>query len=73
MLYGRVGMTVKFLEPDEPSKMVLGELEKARLAMKPPAPSVPPRPAEIPAEPRPAPTHAERADRRWSTRSPSAS
>lgn len=53
VLYGRPGMTVKFTEPDELSKIVIGELEKARLAMRPAPPSVPPRPAEIPAEPRP--------------------
>ena len=53
-LYGRVGMTLKFVEPDVPTKTTLAELEKARLAMKPPplsvavlppspgAPSVPP-------------------------------
>ena len=59
VLYGRVGMTLKFSEPDEPSKTLLGELEKARLQMKPAPPSVAPRPAEIPASPRatpPAPT-----------------
>src|SRR5262249_9423981 len=33
----------------------LSELERARLAMKPAPPSIPPRPADIPAEPRPAP------------------
>ena len=55
VLYGRVGMTLKFTEPDEPSKTLLGELEKARLQMKPTPPSVAPRPAEIPAEPRPTP------------------
>ncbi len=55
VLYGRVGMTMKFTDPDEPSKTLLGELEKARLQMKPSPPSVAPRPAEIPAEPRPNP------------------
>lgn len=54
-LHGRAGMVIKFTEPDEPSKVVLAELEKARLAMKPSPPSVPPRPAEVPAEPRPVP------------------
>ena len=39
VLYGRVGMTLKFSEPDEPSKAVLGDLEKARLAVKPGPPS----------------------------------
>jgi hypothetical protein len=34
VLHGRPGMTVKFIEPDEASKTVIGELEKARLAMK---------------------------------------
>ncbi|HUJ63591.1 MAG TPA: PEGA domain-containing protein [Kofleriaceae bacterium] len=51
-LHGRPGMTLKFVEPDEPSKVVLGELEKARLAMKPQPPSVSPRAAAIPSEPR---------------------
>jgi hypothetical protein len=55
VLHGRPGMTVKFVEPDAPSKIVIGELEKARLAMKPAPPSVPPRPANVPAEPRPVP------------------
>jgi hypothetical protein len=55
VLYGRPGMTIKFVEPDDFSKIIIGELEKARLAMKVPAPSVPPRPANIPAEPRPTP------------------
>lgn len=53
VLYGRPGMTIKFTGPDEVSKIVIGELEKARLAMKPVPPSVPPRPADVPAEPRP--------------------
>ena len=34
-LHGRPGMTVRFLEPDDASKATLGELEKARLAMRP--------------------------------------
>lgn len=55
VLYGRVGMTLKFLAPDEPSKTLLGELEKARLAVKPAPPSVPPRPSDVPATPRPTP------------------
>lgn len=55
VVHGRVGMTLKFLEPDEASKTTLAELERARLAMKPAPPSVPPRPAAIPAEPRPVP------------------
>jgi hypothetical protein len=55
VLHGRVGMTLRFVGPDEASKTTLGELERARLAMKPPPPSVPPRPAQIPAEPRPVP------------------
>lgn len=58
VLYGRVGMTMKFLVPDEPSKTTLGELEKARLALKPQPPTIAPRPAEIPAEPRPKPPPA---------------
>jgi WAS/WASL-interacting protein len=53
VLHGRPGMTVKFVEPDEPSKTVIGELEKARLAMKPAPPTVAPRPTTIPASPRP--------------------
>lgn len=55
VLQGRPGMTIKFVEADEPSKIVIGELEKARLAMRPPPPTVPPRPSNIPAEPRPTP------------------
>ncbi|HSK03996.1 MAG TPA: hypothetical protein VK932_22235, partial [Kofleriaceae bacterium] len=55
VLHGRVGMTLRFVSPDEQSRTVLVELEKARLAMKPPPPSVPPRPAEIPPRPRPVP------------------
>ena len=55
VLHGRVGMTLRFVTPDDASKITLGELERARLAMKPPPPSTPPRPAEIPAEPRPVP------------------
>ena len=54
-LHGRIGMTIRFVEPDEPSKIVLAELEKARLAMKPAAPSVAPRPSDIPPDPRPVP------------------
>jgi hypothetical protein len=54
-LQGRVGMTVRFSAPDEPSKTVLAEVEKARLMPKPPATSVAPRPADVPASPRPAP------------------
>jgi len=55
VLHGRVGMTLRFLEPDDASKTILRDLEKARLAMRPPPPSVSPRPAEIPAVPRPVP------------------
>ncbi|MEO8698728.1 MAG: PEGA domain-containing protein [Kofleriaceae bacterium] len=55
VLHGRIGMTIRFAELDDQSKTVIVELEKARLAMKPPAPSVPPRPAEIPATPRATP------------------
>ncbi len=58
VLYGRVGMTLKFTEPDDPSKTTLGELEKARLSMKPSPLSLPPRPADVPAEPRPVPPAA---------------
>src|ERR1051325_832535 len=35
VLHGRVGMTLRFVLPDEASKTMLGELEKARLSMKP--------------------------------------
>jgi PEGA domain len=63
VLHGRVGMTLRFVEPDIKSKTVLIELEQARLAMKPQPPSVPPRPAQIPAEPRAkVPTIAGRID-----------
>lgn len=55
VVHGRVGMTLRFVAPDDASRTTLGELEKARLAMKPAPPSVPPRPAELPAEPRPVP------------------
>jgi hypothetical protein len=54
-LYGRAGMTIKFVELDDPSRTVLGELEKARFAVKPLPSQVPPRPAQIPATPRPVP------------------
>lgn len=59
VLHGRVGMTLRFLEPDAASKTLLRELERARLAMRPAPPSVPPRPAEIPAEPRPVPPRVQ--------------
>ncbi|HEX3759501.1 MAG TPA: hypothetical protein VHW23_12380, partial [Kofleriaceae bacterium] len=59
VLHGRIGMTLRFVEPDEASRTTLSELEKARLAMKPAPPSVPPRPADIPAEPRPVPPPAQ--------------
>jgi PEGA domain len=55
VLHGRVGMTLRFLETDDASRTILGELERARLAMRPPRPSVAPRPAAIPAEPRAVP------------------
>ena len=54
-LYGRVGMTLRFVDPDELGKTLLVELEKARLVMTPPKSSITPRPAEIPAAPRPTP------------------
>ena len=54
-LYGRPGMTVKFTEPDDPSKTVIADLEKARLALRPVPPSAPPRKSNAPAEPRPKP------------------
>lgn len=52
VLHGRVGMTIRFSDPDPTSKTVLVELEKARLVPKPAAPSVPPRAADVPAAPR---------------------
>ena len=55
LLHGRIGMTIRFAELDDPSKAMLVELEQARLAPKPLAPSVAPRPADVPAEPRPVP------------------
>ena len=55
VMHGRIGMTLRFVAPDDASRITLGELEKARLAMKPAPPSMPPRPAELPAEPRPVP------------------
>ena len=63
ILHGRVGMTLRFVEPDIKSKTVLVELEQARLALKPQPPSVPPRPAQVPSEPRPVvPAPAGRID-----------
>jgi hypothetical protein len=62
-MHGRPGMTIKFTDLDGISKIALGELEKARLAMKPAPPSVVPRPAQIPASPRPvAPARGGRID-----------
>lgn len=55
VLHGRVGMTIRFADLEEPSKSVLVELEKARLVAKPPAPSVSPRMVELPDGPRPKP------------------
>jgi hypothetical protein len=55
VVHGRVGMTLRFLEPDAASKTTLAELEKARLSMRPAPPSMPPRPASLPAQPRPVP------------------
>ncbi|HEY4055272.1 MAG TPA: PEGA domain-containing protein [Kofleriaceae bacterium] len=55
VVHGRVGMTIKFVAPDDDSKKLLGELEKARLALKPAAPSVAPRPVELPSDVRPKP------------------
>ncbi|MBA2544356.1 MAG: hypothetical protein H0V17_32235, partial [Deltaproteobacteria bacterium] len=55
VIHGRVGMTIRFGDLDDDSKTVLIELEKARLVAKPPAPSVSPRIAELPATPRPVP------------------
>ncbi len=58
ILHGRVGITLRFSNLDDDSKTVLVELEKARLAAHPAAPSVAPRAAKIPAEPRPSPPAA---------------
>ncbi|MGE0547239.1 MAG: PEGA domain-containing protein [Kofleriaceae bacterium] len=55
VLHGRIGMTIRFVAPDEPSTTTLNELLKARLALKPTPPSVAPRPASLPGSPRPAP------------------
>src|SRR5262252_4311504 len=53
VLHGRIGMTLRFHDADEASKTTISELERARLAMKPAPPSIPPRPAELPSAPRP--------------------
>src|ERR1041385_6885679 len=45
VLHGRVGMTLRFVDPDDASRTTLGELERARLSMKPPPPRMPARPA----------------------------
>jgi hypothetical protein len=58
VLHGRVGMVIRFGDLDDASKTVLIELEKARLVAKPPAPSVTPRIAELPALPRAVPPAA---------------
>jgi hypothetical protein len=52
-LYGRVGMTLRFVAPDEPSKLLLEELDQQRVVYKPGLVTVAPRPADVPAEPRP--------------------
>ncbi|HEV7554068.1 MAG TPA: hypothetical protein VGO00_01370, partial [Kofleriaceae bacterium] len=54
-LHGRIGMTIRFIEADAPSKLVIAEIEKARLVMKPPSSAVAPRPAILPEGPRPVP------------------
>ena len=54
-LYGRIGMTLRFVEPDPATKTTLTELEKARLAMKPAPLTAVPRDADVPATPRPTP------------------
>ena len=51
-LYGRIGMTLKFVAPDDATKTTLTELEKARLAMKPPPLTATPRAGDVPATPR---------------------
>ncbi len=63
-LYGRVGMTIRFVEPDEASKAVLADLDRARLATKVAPLSVAPRPTtDVPAAPRPVtPTASGRID-----------
>ncbi|CAN5662329.1 hypothetical protein BH11MYX1_BH11MYX1_29710 [soil metagenome] len=54
-LYGRVGMTLRFVEPDPATKTTLTELERARLAMKPAPLTAIPRSSDVPATPRPSP------------------
>ena len=54
-LHGRAGIQLKFVDADEPTRTLLAELDKARLAMKPAPTSVAPRPADVPASPRPTP------------------
>ena len=58
ILHGRPGMTIRFVEPDEPTKTLLLELDRARLSVRPGKPSVSARPAEVPATPRPVPPAA---------------
>ena len=55
ILHGRIGMTLRFVDPDEPTKTLLVELDRARLSVRPNKPSVSPRPAQLPAAPRPVP------------------
>ncbi len=54
-LYGRVGMTLKFIDPDPTTRTTLTELEKARLAMKPAPLTAVPHDAGVPPSPRPVP------------------
>jgi hypothetical protein len=54
-LHGRIGMTLRFVEPDAATKTTLTELERARLAMKPAPLTAIPRACDVPATPRPAP------------------
>ena len=58
ILHGRIGMTIRFVDPEEPTKTLLVELDRARLAIRPSPPSVAARPAEVPAAPRAVPPAA---------------
>ena len=56
-------MTLKFVEPDEPTKTALGELEKARLAMKPAPLSIVPRASDVAGAAAPDPAAGRGPDR----------
>ena len=63
ILHGRIGMTIRFVEPDDSSRTLLTELDKARVAIRLAAINVTPRPANVPPEPRPVvPAPAGRID-----------